>query len=208
MQYPNEMNQNQNSMPQSEYMPAPMSHGGHELFDAHEILGSMVGCIDNYTLYEGYAQDNELRQMIQAQSQFLNQMYNTAVESLKTGQKPSEPTQVYNMDESNNVTFGLKPGAPKKPIQSTSELTEDHISSFMLGQMKGLSSLMAMAAGEITNPVLRRVIADSIPNTIEMSYEIFLYRNDRGYYQVPQLTQQDMQTMINSFAPSSQQPMN
>ncbi|HEX6594725.1 MAG TPA: spore coat protein, partial [Bacillota bacterium] len=35
----------------------------------------------------------------------------------------------------------------------------------------------------------------------EMAYEVFLYQNKHHYYQVPQLQQQDMQELINSFAP-------
>jgi spore coat protein CotF len=58
-----------------------------------------------------------------------------------------------------------------------------------------------MSALETTNPVVRRVLADSVPNCIEMAYEISLYQNKHHYYQVPQLAQQDMQQMLNSFAP-------
>ena len=32
-----------------------------------------------------------------------------------------------------------------------------------------------------------------------MAYEIFQYQNKHGYYQVPRLDQQDMETLINSF---------
>lgn len=58
-----------------------------------------------------------------------------------------------------------------------------------------------MSALEATNPVLRRIFADSVPNVVEMAYEIYLYQNKHQYYQVPQYQQQDMQAIINSFAP-------
>ena len=57
-----------------------------------------------------------------------------------------------------------------------------------------------MTAMEVTNPVLRRLFADSIPNLIEMAYEIFLYQNKNQYYQVPQLKEEDMQIIMNSYA--------
>jgi spore coat protein CotF len=44
-------------------------------------------------------------------------------------------------------------------------------------------------------------MADSVPNFIEMGYEIFLYQNKRQYYQVPQLPEQEMKQMLNSFDP-------
>ncbi len=58
-----------------------------------------------------------------------------------------------------------------------------------------------MAAAECTNPVVRRVLADSIPNHIEMAYELFLYQNKKGYYQVAQFSEQDMVKMLTAYAP-------
>jgi spore coat protein CotF len=36
-----------------------------------------------------------------------------------------------------------------------------------------------------------------------MAYEIFQYQNKHQYYQVARLDQQDMQTIINSYAPTT-----
>ena len=66
--------------------------------------------------------------------------------------------------------------------------------------------MKTMAALETTNAVVRRVLADSVPNCIEMAYEISLYQNKHHYYQVPQLAQQDMQQMVNSFEPAQGKP--
>jgi len=49
-------------------------------------------------------------------------------------------------------------------------------------------------------------LADSVTIFIEIAYEISLYQNKHHYYQVPQLAQQDMQQMINAFAPAQGQP--
>ena len=32
-----------------------------------------------------------------------------------------------------------------------------------------------------------------------MAYELSLYQNKKGYYQIPQLAQADMQTMLNMY---------
>lgn len=63
-----------------------------------------------------------------------------------------------------------------------------------------------MAACEITNPVVRRVFSATIPNCIEMAYELSIYQNKHHYYQVPQLAQQDMQQLLNAFAPAQGMP--
>jgi len=192
----------------SEDLPANQSHGGHEIFDAHETIGGVIGLLDQYQLYDQHIQDPELKNMLNRQTSFLTELYNIMVESLKTGQKPQKSTHIYHMTQSNDVMYGLTPSQPKKPIASVSELSDENISSFMLGQLKGLSSCMAMTALEMTNPVLRRVTADSVPNVIEMSYEVFLYQNKQGYYQVPQLAEQDMLHMVESYAPAPEKPLN
>ncbi|AUJ24724.1 MULTISPECIES: spore coat protein [Virgibacillus] len=175
------------------------NHGGHELFDAHEIIAGIISMLDQYQMYDQHIQDPELKEILQRQTAFVTQAYNTIVQTFQTGQDPAVPTQQYEMQQDNNVVYGITPGQPKKPNASINDLSDQGLSAYMLGNTKSLSSLLAMTATEMTNPVLRRVIADTVPNFIEMSYEIFLYQNKHGYYQVPQLAPQDMQHMLNSY---------
>ncbi|MCA1032713.1 spore coat protein [Bacillus timonensis] len=191
---------------QSPNMPPMMNHGGHEMFDSHEILAGLINVLDQYQIFDQYIQDQELKQILQHQHSFIADIYNLCVEAFSTGKDPSHRTQAYEMQQSNDVVYGIQPSQPKKPNQSVSEVNEQGISGHMLGLIKSTASLLAMTSLEITNPVLRRVVAASVPNFIEMGYEIFLYQNKRRYYQVPQLAQQDMQQMLRGFAPSSMQP--
>lgn len=185
--------------------PMSKNHGGHELFDAHEVISGVIGLLDQYRMYDQHIQDSVLKDILQRQSSFVTQMYNTMVECFQTGQDPAVPTQQYQMTQSNEVIYGMQPSQPAKPIQSVNELTDQELSSFMLGQTKTLASSLATAALEVTNPVLRRVFADSIPNVIELSYELFLYQNKQGYYQVPQLNDQDMNLIMQSYTSAPQQ---
>ncbi|MFP7170441.1 spore coat protein [Terribacillus halophilus] len=182
------------------------NHGGHEIFDTHEILTGMISVMDQYKIFEQFIQDPELKTIAQRQGDFLKQTYNTMVESFKTGQDPTVPTTSYSMQQGNDVVYGLQPAEPKKPITSVNEVTDECLSTYMLSQVKGLASMSALSACELTNPVLRRVVADSIPNLIEMSYEIFLYQNKHHYYQVAQLQPSDMAAMMQSYdtAPMNQ----
>lgn len=180
-------------------------HGGHELFDAHEVIAGIISMLDQYQMYDQHIQDPELKDIVKRQTDFVTTMYNSIVGSFSTGQDPTVPTQQYQMTQNHTTTYGIKPGAPKKPNQSVQELSDKGLSAYMLGQTKSLATLLAMTALEMTNPVLRRVVADSVPNFIEMSYEIFLYQNKHGYYQVPQLNGQDMTLMLQSYTTVPQQ---
>ncbi|WP_347941378.1 spore coat protein [Peribacillus simplex] len=183
-------------------IPPQMNHGGHEVFDVHEVLSGTIGTLNTYTLLRQHIQDQELLDILDRQYQFIQDEYNITLECFQSGQDPSKRTQSYKMNQGNDFIYGLTTTQPKKPLQSVSEITDECISGLMLGAVKSTASMKAMAALEITNPVVRRVLADSVPNCIEMAYEISVYQNKHHYYQVPQLAQQDMQQMMNSYAPA------
>lgn len=187
-------------------MPLAQQFGAHELLDADEAIGTLVGGIEHFVLYNEYVKDQELIAIMQRQKMALTQIYNTILDTLKTGRDPQVKTQTYQMQQDNKSIYGMKPASsPKTPIQSIHELNDECISGAILGHLKAIASEFTLAALEATNPVLRRIFADSIPNVIEMAYEMYLYQNKHQYYQVAQLSQQDMQNIMNSYAPVNQQ---
>jgi spore coat protein CotF len=187
-------------------VPPQMNHGGHEMFDVQEVLSAAVGTMNQYTLLRDQVKDPELRAIMDRQYQFMQDEYNITLECFQTGQKPSHSTTVYNMTQGNDFVYGLTPTAPKKPMTSAMEISDEFISSCMLSACKASASHKTMAALETTNPVVRRVLADSVPNCIEMAYELSIYQNKHHYYQVPQLAQEDMTQIQNSFAPANGTP--
>ena len=177
---------NQGMQNTSETIPTQMNHGGHEVFDIHEYLSGTIGALDHLLMYEQHIKDPELMGILNRHRQFITDTYNITVECFKSGQDPSHPTTSYKMNQSNDVKYGLTPSKPKSPNNNVSALTDQCISSLMLSCSKSLASTTTMVAGECTNPVVRRVLQDSIPNYLEMAYEVFLYQNKHGYYQVLQ----------------------
>nr|WP_245676677.1 spore coat protein [Bacillus solimangrovi] len=173
--------------------------GGHEVFDVQEVIAGLISLLDQYQMYEQYIQDTELKRILQHQTAFLTHMYNSIIDCFKKNRKTISPIEKYEMTLNVNVTFGIKPSQPLKPNQSVSELSERGLSAYMLGHTKSLASLFAMTSLEMPNPMMRRIIANNVSNLIEMSYEIFLYQNKYGYYQVPQLKEQDLNYILNSY---------
>jgi spore coat protein CotF len=180
------------------------NHGGHEVNDVNEILSGMIGALEQYALFRENMKDQELIQIANNQYQFIMDEYNMLVQAFSTGQDPDHGTKSYQMTNQNNesIVYGLKPTAPKQPKQAPNTLDDACYSGFMLNLVKGMASMKALAATEVTNPVVRRVIADSIPNGIEMAYELFLWRNKKGHYQVPQYDQQTTNAMLHAYAPA------
>lgn len=199
----NQFEQNKTFSEATQAHPVSKNHSAHELLDTHALLSGIVNALNEYLLFEQYIKDPELKNILLRQRQFITDQYNIMVESIKTGQEPSHPTGTYQMQISNEVQYGLTPSQPSAPSQNLSQLDDKCISGFMMSCMKNLAGTMTMAASECTNPVVRRVLQDSIPNWLEMAYELFLYQNHNGYYQVPQFTDRDMQILQNSFAPAA-----
>ena len=188
-------------------VPPQMNHGGHELFDVHEVLSGTIAALNQAMLLRPHVKDPELLDILDRQYRFTLDEYNITVEAFKTGQDPSHPTGSYKMQTGNDFIYGMKPSQPKKPIQSEAEISDEIISGFLLGSAKTGATSKASAALEVCNPVLRRVLADSIPNCIEMAYELSIYQNKHHYYQVPQLAQQDAEQILNAYATGGQPGM-
>jgi spore coat protein CotF len=183
-----------------------MNHGGHELFDMHEVLGCSIHVLDQFMIYRQFVQDQELLDILDRQYNFMLSQYNLTAECFTTGQKPSQETSTYMIKEMMQPIYGMKQMQPKKPNQSLADVNDAGISGFMIGLVKTHASLLTMSATEVTNPVVRRVLASQVQNFIEMAYEIFLYQNKNAYYQVPQMEASDMTKMLNTFVPAPGNP--
>ena len=157
--------------------PISMNHGGHEVLDMHETLNGLIGVLNQSVLFRPQVQDPELLSILDRQYAFTLDTYNIIVESFKTGHDPSHPTGRYQMNTGNDFKYGLEPGQPKKPIQNASEINDEMISGFLLSGHKAGAKSLVTTALEATNPVLRRVLADSVPNCLEMAYELSIYQN-------------------------------
>ncbi|AOZ94763.1 spore gernimation protein GerQ [Paenibacillus crassostreae] len=193
-----QMNQNQNQN---------MNRGGHELLDMHELLSCTIGILDQMVMFKPMVQDQEFLSIMDRQYNFISSQYNLTVECFTTGSKPSQDTSKYMMKESaNQIKYGLTSSQPDKPIQSSNQMKEAQISGLLVGALKSAATHMTMTANEVTNPVLRRVVASQVENYIEMAYEVFLYQNKHGYYQVAQLDNSDGQQMLHAYAPTTGQP--
>ena len=183
-----------------------MNHGGHEVLDVHEMLSGVLASLNQAMLLRPQVKDPELLDILDRQYRFTLDEYNITVECFKTGMDPSQPTKSYKMKQGNDWVYGMKQSQPKKPMQNANEVNDEMISGFLLNSAKNNATAKTMAALEATNPVVRRVLQDSVPNCIEMAYELSIYQNKNHYYQVPQLDQQDMQAYKNAFAPAQGQP--
>lgn len=200
--------QQQASYQSSEQVQPVLNHGAHEVLDVQETLKTVIGAQNHYTLWKNQIKDTQLKEIAERQHAYLIDTYNTMVEAFKTGQAPQVVTYPYEMKLIHDFQFGVKQQTPLAPIESPNATNDALISGILLGAVKGCATHCTTAALETTNPVVRRVLADSVPNFIELGYELSIYQNQHHVYQVPQLDQQDAQTILQSFQPASKLGLN
>lgn len=183
---------------------ANFNHGALEVLVARDVLGSMIDTLNQFLVLKSTVSCQELLGIVERQTKFLQDEYNLIVQSLKTGQTPAKHTERYEMTGGHDFTYGLKLNSqPKKPMKSVSEVSEEWIAGRMLGALKACATVKTVGAIEATNPVVRRVIADSIPNDLEMAYEVAIYMNKKGFYQIPQFQPEVMTQLTNEFGPTN-----
>lgn len=199
----------QNNMEQSA-MPTEniaLQFGGPELINVDASMGALVEAIEHLNLSLAQIQDKQLSGIATRQRDYMMNIYHVILETLQTAAEPSNKINDYNMVfEHPKTSFGLTQKPPKKPIQQATELTDECISSSILSHLKGIAVSFTTTSLEATNPVLRRVFADAIPNIIEMAYEAFLYQNQKSYYEVPQYSGADMLMILNSYGKIANPP--
>ncbi|PLT33755.1 spore coat protein [Bacillus sp. V5-8f] len=183
-------------------VPQHFNHGGHEVLDVRETLMGSIATMNQYSVLRQYVQDPELIDIMDRQFAFMQDEYNITVDCFQTGRDPYKRTERYEMNQDNDFIYGLEASQPVQPIQSAAGMNDQAVADCLRTLQKSGAIMKTMAALESTNPVVRRVLADSLPNCVEMVYELSIYQNKHHYYHVPQFTEQDMSQIVNSFAPS------
>jgi len=183
------------------------SFGGHELMMTKEAIGSIVGTLEHLHLCKKDVQDKQLLDILISQTGYLTQVYNLILHVCHSAQEPKAKLEAYMMHTNNNMTtFGLTEKDPSTPIMTLDQVDDQIVSTALLSHLKGIATILTTASIEATHPVLRRLLADSIHNIIEMAFEIYLYQNEKGYYEVPQYNSADMKQLIINFGLPIQTP--
>ena len=74
------MQNDQQPMFQGNAQQPELNHGGHELFDLHEILAGTINILDQYMILRQFIQDPALSDILDRQYQFVLSQYNVTVD--------------------------------------------------------------------------------------------------------------------------------
>lgn len=175
--------------------------GAHELLDLKEVLDRVKSGINVFKLYKPLIQDHELQRMVDHQLRFMIHEYNTFVNNL--GVITEEPA-LY--EEQNNVfpNYGVNPTTPVSP---SGTITDRDIAANILGFHKSTAAIKLQATLECADEELRSIMLQSSNNCVHKAYEVWVYMNKKGYYQVPVLDDDFSHQIINQYEPINQRKL-
>lgn len=201
-----------------------MKFGTHEAMEMHEILSDAVIMIDHYAVYISQCRDPELRNILERQQRHMIDEYHrkvnvmqghgmdvTRIPRMETdmsttmgnmGAAGSMGTMGTMMDT--NLQYGMQQSAPVQPSPNRRTLSDRTIAQGALSFHKCGAVRATNAALECAEPHLRNLLSNSTRVCTDMAYEIFRYMNQRGWYQVPIMSE----NFVNHMAQSYQQTGN
>lgn len=180
--------------------------GAHEVMEIQEVLTFAIDGINQFQLYRPHAKDQQLRQMLDHQLQFMTNEYNGMVQLLQ--QQGMGQPMAYRAVKNVQPIYGLDNPANLSPNMSLDQLDDRDVASAMLNCHKASAAMKMRGALECADPQIRRAIQQSAVNCAEQAYEVWQYMNHKGFYQVPTMKEMTTNTMMHRYetAGVGQQP--
>ena len=181
-----------------------MPYGAHETMEVHEILAEKINMITHFNFYATETSNQQLIDMIIRHQQEEIRSYNELVAYTQnyTGFNPVSPNTAIRGITPKEIRYGLNNLDPFSP-EVDALLSDSEVAMAMLNCHKNAARNGMWATLECADPNLRRMLLNSAANCANQAYEVFLYMNEKGLYQVPQLDYQTAQTFIQRYQPAS-----
>ncbi|MFS0638597.1 spore coat protein [Mesobacillus foraminis] len=176
--------------------------GAHEVLELHEVLEETVSAIHQFRLYQPHVQDDDLRTLISTQLTFMLSEYDYLV-SLSESISNTKGEVYKRHNPKVDPVYGLDGPHMIYPKPSLPQMTDRDVASGMLQALKSGAVMKKRASLEIASRPLRDALQQASQNCSEQAYEVFLYMNRRGYYQVPILSNQQDVLRQYQYSPES-----
>ena len=182
-----------------------MPYGAHETMEMHEILMEKINTITHFNLYAQETNNPHILDMIGRHTQEAIASYNELVSYTRRGgefQPITSHTDIANVGH-HQIQYGLHNPQQFAP-QAGAKLSDREICGAMLLTHKNGARNAMMASLECADPNLRMMLTNSAAACANQAYEVFLYMNEQGLYQVPTLNSHTAQKFLHSYQPADQ----
>jgi spore coat protein CotF len=185
-----------------------MQFGAHETMEVHECLLEKVNVITHFNIYAKEAKNPQLQDIIARHQQEEIASYNVIVNITRgnNGFTPVPPNTNVRGVSNQQIRYGLN-NPPQMSPQSDTTLTDREIAIAILLCHKNGARTCTQAALEAADPNLRLALLNSAATCMNQAYEVFLFMNEQGMYQIPMLKNQTAETFLNIYQPAGEQMM-
>ncbi|MCY9593653.1 spore coat protein [Paenibacillus chitinolyticus] len=179
-----------------------MPFGAHETLEVHEVLTEKINMIQHFSFYARQARHPQVKAIAEHHLQAGVQHYNELVAythdySAARGHAPyGQPPFVSVQD----ILYGLRHPAPVSP-ETDGSFNDEQILSAILCCHKNSAKNQMTAALECADPNVRRMLLTAADAAADHAYEVFLFMNSQGQYQVPTLHDHTAKTYLHTFQP-------
>lgn len=179
---------------------AGMRFGAHEFLETQEALRSKTAEIEFFGMLMSQARDPHLRDIMSSQQRRMMQAYETLMGlMMNQGMQQQVQQMQQQMSMNNQMRIGLHDPQMPAPNPRAVMMSDFSIATIALNWHK-MGSVAAMYwANECVQPQLRMYYVNAANSCQQMAYECFQFMNANGLYQVPQLEDHTMQTMMEAF---------
>ncbi len=184
-----------------------MPFGAHETMEVHEILNEKIHLINQLGHMVGETQNYQVRHMIERHLQTAIQAYDQMVAYTHDYSAANQAPQPYGMPRMSpqQLQYGLHNPAPMLPQPEHAFNDQQIISALLLSHKNSAKNHMA-ASLECADPNLRNMMINGAVTCANQAYEVFLFMNANGLYQVPTMKDHTAKTFLHAYQPMHAQP--
>ncbi|HJV45533.1 MAG TPA: spore coat protein [Bacillota bacterium] len=175
-----------------------MPFGAAESMNVHAALGEKICMLDHFSLYAEQCQDPTLKQMIMRHIGSAIHSYNQLVAYTHEYRQAQPMMNQINVTPE-SIQYGLRSPQPTAPSMQGGRLNDQQIASAVLNAHKNSAKNQLSGALESADPNVRQMLLNGSIACTNQSYEVFLFMNQRGWYQVPTLNDHTAKTLLHHF---------
>ena len=180
-----------------------MPYGAHETMEVHEILNEKINMINHFAFYSEQAKDPRLQQMIKRHLQSAINGYDQLVAYTHNYNTVSPFTLTSSkLDvQPQQIQYGLHNPAQVSPLMNGS-FADLQIVYALLSFHKNSAKNQLSSSLECADPNVRQMLIHEATICANQAYEVFLFMNEQGQYQVPTMQDQTAKTFLHTYQPT------
>ncbi|WP_409297864.1 spore coat protein [Peribacillus sp. SCS-26] len=184
-----------------------MPFGAHETMEVHECLMEKVNMLNQFNFYLKQAKNPQLVDMIIRHQQEEIRSYNEVLAYTHDYNRftPISPNTNIRGIEPQQIHYGVQNPPPLQPESSLNQLGDKEVAIGMLLCHKNAAKNSMWATLETADPNLRKLLLNCAATCANQAYEVFLFMNQNGMYQVPEMNSETAKTFLHSYVPTGKE---